>query len=149
MFMYKRILAAADRSSRSRDVVRVAAELARLAGATVRLYRALVIPPDFPAAAANVPLDPLPEYLTKESKRELEALAAPYVDVTWEVVVESSPSPWRAILGAAEALDADLIVLGSHGYDLLDRVLGTTAAKVVNVSTRDIYVVHRRFEHDA
>lgn len=146
--MYKRILAAVDQSPRSRDVVRVAAELAGLAGAIVRLYRAVVIPPDFPAAAANVRLDPLPEYLQNESKRELEALVASYADITWEVVVEPAPSAWRAILGAANAWDADLIVIGSHGYDLLDRVLGTTTAKFANVSTRDVYVVHRRFEHN-
>lgn len=147
--MYKRILAAVDQSPRSHDVVRVAAELARIAGGKIRLYRALVIPPDFPAAAANVQLDPLPEYLETESKRELEALAASYPDVTSEVVVEPVPSAWRAILAAADALDADLIVVGSHGYDMLDRLLGTTAAKVANASVRDVYVVHRRFTHSA
>jgi universal stress protein F len=147
--MYKRILAAVDQSPRSRDVVRVAAELAQMAGASVRLYRAVVIPPDFPAAAANVQMDPLPEYLENESKRELEAMASSYADVRWEVVVEPSPSAWRAILAAADALDADLIVVGSHGYDLLDRLLGTTAAKVANASLRDVYVVHRRVEHGA
>jgi nucleotide-binding universal stress UspA family protein len=35
-------------------------------------------------------------------------------------------------------------VIGSHGYDLVDRLLGTTAATVVNSATRDVLVVHRR-----
>jgi nucleotide-binding universal stress UspA family protein len=32
----------------------------------------------------------------------------------------------------AKELECDLVVLGSHGYSGFDRVLGTTAAKVVN-----------------
>jgi nucleotide-binding universal stress UspA family protein len=35
----------------------------------------------------------------------------------------------------------DLIVIGSHGYDALDRLLGTTAAKVVNHADRSVLVV--------
>jgi nucleotide-binding universal stress UspA family protein len=51
--------------------------------------------------------------------------------------------PWRAILQAADDLDVDLIVLGSHGYGGLDRILGTTAGKVTNGSARNVLVIHR------
>jgi nucleotide-binding universal stress UspA family protein len=54
--------------------------------------------------------------------------------------------PWRVILDVAEELDVDLVVLGSHGYHGMDRVLGTTAGKVANLSRRDVYVVHTRVE---
>jgi nucleotide-binding universal stress UspA family protein len=36
----------------------------------------------------------------------------------------------------------DLIVIGSHGYHGLDRVLGTTAARVSNLARRNVLVVH-------
>jgi nucleotide-binding universal stress UspA family protein len=49
---------------------------------------------------------------------------------------------WRAILDATEELGADLSMMGSHGYHGLDRVLGTTAAKVANLSPRHVFVVH-------
>lgn len=147
--MLRRILAAVDQSPRARDVVLAAAELARICSSHVQLYRAIVIPPDFPAAAANVGLDPLPDYIEVESNRELQALVAAFPDVSWQTVVERSPSAWRAILAAADELDADLIVVGSHGYDMLDRVLGTTAARVANSSLRDVYVVHRSAERRA
>ena len=41
-------------------------------------------------------------------------------------------------------MKADLIVLGSHGYHGLDRLLGTTAGKVVNLARRNVLVVHGR-----
>ena len=34
-----------------------------------------------------------------------------------------------------------MIVIGSHGYDTLDKVLGTTAAKIVNHADRSVLVV--------
>jgi nucleotide-binding universal stress UspA family protein len=45
------------------------------------------------------------------------------------------------VCGAAKALDADLIVVGSHGYGTVDRLLGTTAAKIVNHAECSVLVV--------
>jgi nucleotide-binding universal stress UspA family protein len=59
-----------------------------------------------------------------------------------EPVEMSETPPWKAILGVAERLDVDLIVIGSHGYGGLDRVLGTNAARVVNLGDRSVLVVH-------
>ena len=50
-------------------------------------------------------------------------------------------SPWDAICAAAIAEDVDAIVIGSHGYDVLDRLTGTTAAKVVNHADRTVIVI--------
>jgi nucleotide-binding universal stress UspA family protein len=41
----------------------------------------------------------------------------------------------------AERLDAALVIIGSHGYGGLDRVIGTTAARVVNHADRTVVVV--------
>ncbi len=41
----------------------------------------------------------------------------------------------------------DLIVLGSHGYGGIDRLLGTTAAHVANRAERNVLVVHERVGH--
>ena len=49
--------------------------------------------------------------------------------------------PWEVICARARALEADLIVIGAHRYGLVDRVLGTTAARVVNRSDRAVLVV--------
>ena len=50
-------------------------------------------------------------------------------------------TPWDTICREAKTLECDLVVLGSHGYSGLDRILGTTAAKVVNHCERSVLVV--------
>jgi nucleotide-binding universal stress UspA family protein len=52
-------------------------------------------------------------------------------------------APWQAICDAARDENVDLIVIGSHGYSAVDRLLGTTAAKVVNHADRSVLVVRR------
>jgi nucleotide-binding universal stress UspA family protein len=138
-----RILVAVDDSVRAPHVLATAANLARLTKAKLRVYRAVAVPPDFtPAGAAEG--DRLPKHLNRIAIDRIQELLEPFADVFSEVVVGQSHSPARAILHAADAFDADLIVIGSHGYDLVDRLLGTTAATVVNSATRDVLVVHRR-----
>jgi universal stress protein F len=139
----KRILVALDDSVRAPNVLAAAMDLARRTGAAIRAYRALVIPPDFPPAAATSG-DGLPRLLETRARREIGRMLAGYPDVPAEIVIAQSHSPARAILDAGTEYDADLIVIGSHGYDLVDRLLGTTAASVVNTSTRDVLVVHGR-----
>jgi nucleotide-binding universal stress UspA family protein len=50
-------------------------------------------------------------------------------------------TPWQAICTVAKGMNAELIVIGSHGYGAVDRLLGTTAAKVVNHADCSVLVV--------
>jgi len=138
-----RILAAVDGSSRAAGVARAALELADRFGATVHLFRALSVPPEFPAAASNAP-DLLGPQLVHEAEQHLRALAGNHGRVALEPVAVLQGQPWRAIIAESDRLDVDLIVLGSHGFGGWDRVLGTTAGKVVNHATRSVWVVHER-----
>jgi nucleotide-binding universal stress UspA family protein len=145
--MFSVILTAVDGSERSAGVLRAAAELARRCNGRVHLYRSVSIPQEFPAAA-RMPPDTLPAILVDEARRELQAMAAGYSDVVVEEPAMSDPpQAWRGILAAGDRLNADLLVIGSHGYGGWDRVLGTTAANVVNRSERSVLVVHDRPLH--
>ena len=54
----------------------------------------------------------------------------------------NAAAPWLPICAAARAYDANLIVVGSHDkHGLSDRLLGTTAANVVNRADRSVLVV--------
>jgi universal stress protein F len=142
--MFSVILTAVDGSERSAGVLRTAAELARRCDGRVHLYRSASIPQEFPAAA-RMPPDKLPAILVEEARLELQAIAAGYSDVVIEEPAMSDPpQAWRGILEAGDRLNADLIVIGSHGYGGWDRVLGTTAANVVNRANRSVLVVHDR-----
>lgn len=141
--MINRILVALDGSDRAAGVFGAAADMAAHFRATLRPFRAVVVPPEFPAAAAGSRPDPLASHLLETAEAELAELVngAP-AGVIVEPPLVRVGQPWRLILTVAEEIDADLIVVGSHGYHGLDRILGTTAARVANVSSRNVLVVH-------
>ena len=141
--MYSTILTPTDGSVRSRGVVAAALEVAQRFDARLHLFRSVAIPPEFPAAAHVLP-DHLPEFLESEARRSLEELAAGNARIRIEPPDMMTAQPWRAILEAAARLGAELIVIGSHGYGGWDRILGTTASKVVDHSDRNVLVVHER-----
>ena len=147
-FRLQSVLAAVDGSTRAPGVFVAAVGIARQFGASLYLYRALVIPPDFPAAAVNPKGDPLPQLMLDEAVKDLLEITS--IDPNYPVkpIIEPAAQPWRAILAAANRLAVDLIVLGSHGYGGLDRVLGTNAGKVVNHADRNVLIVHRGTEAD-
>jgi nucleotide-binding universal stress UspA family protein len=145
--MIATLLVALDGSSRAPGVFDAAAEVARRFGAALYPFRAIFVPPEFPAAGAGSQRDPLPEYLSKEAYEEVLLLAARAPDVAVALPAVRVGQPWRTILELADELDVDLIVLGSHGYHGLDRILGTTAARVANLARRNVLVVHDRAAH--
>lgn len=145
--MIHRILVALDGSSRAPGVLAAAAEVAARFDAVLVPFRAVSIPPEFPPSAHVPHGDPLPKYLEDTARAELAALATP-LTVRRDPPVLGHGQPWRAILDAAREQGADLIVLGSHGYAGIDRVLGTTAARVVNLAARNVLVVHESHESD-
>jgi len=138
----KRILVAVDDSPRAPAVFDVGAEYARKLGAELYLFRSIMVPAEFPAAAACSQEDPLPKRLSEVARQELAVISKRAPDV---VVVETLITfglPGHMILETADALRVDLIVLGSHGYRGWDHVLGTTAATIANRSTHNVLVVH-------
>jgi nucleotide-binding universal stress UspA family protein len=141
--MMRSLLMALDGSPRAPGVFAAAVELARRFDATIVPFRAIQIPPEFPPSAQTKQADPLRSYMLHEAGAELARMLEG-VDVKWRAPVVHEGQPWRAILAAAEQLDVDLIVLGSHGYHGVDWILGTTAGKVVNLARRNVLVVHDR-----
>jgi nucleotide-binding universal stress UspA family protein len=141
--MIHKLLVALDASERADGVFRNAVDLAEPLGASLHLMRAIHIPPEFPPAGHVAQADALPAYLRREAEAQLGAFAqrAPHLHVETSIV--ESTQPWRAILEAADRVDADLIVLGSHGYEGIDYLLGTTAGKVANLARRNVLVVHQ------
>lgn len=143
--MIRNVLIALDASERAPGVFQMGTEVARRFGARVWVVRVISLPQEFPPAAHVAHGDPLPAHLEKLALDDLHAFVARAIDLEVAPPLVRSGQPWRKILETAEELDADLIVLGSHGYHGLDRVLGTTAAKVANLALRHVFVVHNRY----
>ena len=137
----KNFLVALDGSERAREVLVAARALAESSNGKLVLLRAVTVPIGVPAGAYAFPPDNLEVLLLREAQRELDAFAAELPpSIVGGTRVELG-SPWRAICDAAREARVDLIVIGSHGYGGLDRLLGTTAAKVVNHADCSVLVV--------
>lgn len=142
----ERILVGLDGSPRAPHVLAAAIDLAQRTGAKLHLYRAVAVPRELPPIALSMApgeVAALMQGLASEELAEL-ARAAPAAVIADRRV--SLAVPWQGVCEAAHLAHADLIVIGSHGYSGLDRVLGTTAAKIVNHAEVSVLVVksHRR-----
>jgi len=124
-------------------VLAAAQDLAVRFDASLIFLRAVGIPPEIPAAAWLDPTHTVKEYLEQAALAGLERSAQRLSDhlrarCVLEVVVAT---PWEALCLSAQAHAADLLIIGSHGYGGLDRVLGTTATRVVNHAPCSVFVV--------
>jgi nucleotide-binding universal stress UspA family protein len=137
----KRILVALDGSPRAPVVLDAATRLAELTDAGLVLFRAVGIQPDLPPDLFMLADQRLEDALLRKARVGLEQLAAQVPPARIEKVLVGFGTAWDAISRTAREQNADLIVIGSHGYGGLDRVLGTTAAKVVNHADRNVLVV--------
>jgi nucleotide-binding universal stress UspA family protein len=82
-----------------------------------------------------------------EAERTLVREAVPG-DVPVEVALEEGGEPPRVILERACALDADLIVMGSHGRSGYERLLlGSVTEKILHKAPCPVMVVPHRAEH--
>ena len=83
----------------------------------------------------------LEDLLDHNAHGDLQRIAERVDPSLIEQIVTAFSIPWDGICRAAREHAVDLIVIGSHGYGGIDRLLGTTAAKVVNHADRNVLVV--------
>lgn len=140
----KIILAAIDNSPRAAGVFDEAVDLAQKLGGKVVLVRAVGIPHEIPAEALNASPDAVPEILERIAREDLEKRAGTVPEGLLHSVRVHVGVPWQMICREADEVKADLIVIGSHGYHGIDRLLGTTASRVVNHANRSVLVVRER-----
>jgi len=136
----ERILVALDGSSRSPAVLTAAVALTKRVGGKLILFRAIGLPADMPPDVWKQPEQTLLDILRHGALEYLGDRAKPLEGKVAAMRVGVG-SPWQAICNQAHEDDVDLIVIGSHGYGAIDRLLGTTAAKVVNHADRSVLVV--------
>ena len=137
----KKLLVCLDGSKQEAEVLSAAIGLARKCGARLLLFRSIGIPADLPAAAYSMSVEEVPVLLQRRAEAALGELAKSVPAELYAGLRVSIGIPWPTIERAAAEEDVDMIVVGSHGYHGIDRVLGTTAAKVVNHADRSVLVV--------
>lgn len=146
----KKLLVALDGSPRETGVLNAAVVLAQRTAAKLVLFHSVGLQPEVPPEALSMRPADLPDQLEREARAALEKRAEGVPEALRSGVRTAIGTPWQAILTIATEEDVDVIVIGSHGYGGIDRVLGTTAAKVVNHADRSVLVVRapERFTAD-
>jgi len=121
----------------------VAQDLAERYAAELILFRAVGLPAEMPPEAYLQPELSLLDLLQSKASAALEACARSIPEPLRSRVQlkQSVANPWRGVCAAAVEEQADLIVIGSHGYGALDHVLGTNAARIVNHAQCSVLVV--------
>lgn len=132
MLRIRHILHPTDFSETSAHAFRVAAALAHDYGA--RLTVAHVAPPPPLMIAGEIPVVPVPidttEYL-RDLTHQLAAIQSGHKDVGLEhKLVEGDPA--REVLALVDTLEADLIVMGTHGRTGLARLLMGSVAEQIS-----------------
>lgn len=134
-------LVALDASPRAPMVLDAAIALAKPLGAKLILFRAVGIPPEIPLGIYLGSSGSLDGLLIDNANKDLEELAKKVPAELLGAKLAELASPWDGICRMAETQKVDLVIIGSHGYSGLDRLLGTTAARVVNHTHCSVYVV--------
>jgi nucleotide-binding universal stress UspA family protein len=147
------ILCPVDASEFSQRALDRAFAIARWYGSTVTVLH-VITPASEAAITAQYYLGPDPltpvvlnatelKRITTEVQALVEAERVPEVEVN--VLVQEGASVYREVLVQADRLNADLIVMGTHGRSGIERLfLGSAAEKVLRKSWRPVMTVPAR-----
>ncbi|MEZ4382291.1 MAG: universal stress protein [Nannocystaceae bacterium] len=139
--MYAKIVAALDGSTRAPAVLAKAIDLAQRSGGELHLVRAMSVPLDLPALTWALKGEDLGSFLVDHGIQELRLVANRAPEGMVKEIHCRLGKPWEVVCAVAKECGADLIVLGSHGYDGIDYLIGTNAGKVVNHAHCSVLVV--------
>jgi universal stress protein A len=143
--MFKRILCPIDFDGNSLEALRMARDLASREQAS--LYVLHVIPPTNPTVISA----PLIAHRSEEDARtELREIAKKELGGVDHHTVLRGGHPAKEILSAEEEVEADLVVMATHGRTGVSHlVLGSVAEKVVRESACPVLTVRTKPVHDA
>ncbi|MFO0631503.1 MAG: universal stress protein [Nannocystaceae bacterium] len=138
--MYRTILVGLDGSPREAEVFRTAVRLAKTLGATLHACRGVTIPVGLPDAVWSMSMAQLDVALVNEAERAVDARLADAADLAVAKHVRIG-QPADIVCDTAKEIGADLVIIGSHGYGAFERLLGTTASKIVHRCPCSVMVV--------
>ena len=144
--MFARIVVGTDGSATAAEAVRVAIGLARMASAELHLVRACQPPalamaavPEVGAAALPADVIDAMRHDAKDNLAQLaEELTASGLKVHTHVTAEA---PGPALCHTANAVDADLLVVGNRGMQGARRLLGSVPNHVTHHAPCAVLVV--------
>lgn len=142
MPVYQHILAAVEFDENSTKVLQGAAAMAQLCEADLCVLHVVSYPVvtdiDFEAPS----LYELESTLVKLAKKHLQELLTKAALSNHVRTIVTTGRPKDEIANTAEKEKTDLIVIGAHGRHGLDKLLGSTANRVLTHAPCNVLVVH-------
>lgn len=138
------IVIAVDGSPRAPEVLAAGIALARALGAKAHVVRSVSIEGEAHETLAERTPAEVREDLASDAARDLRVLLYhAHSDAEAHVLVAA---PVAGICEFARRVDARLLVVGTHGYGAIEKLLGTTASRIVEHAPCDAYVVRCKVE---
>jgi len=138
-----KLLVAVDFSPQTEHILAAARDLARALGAQLWLMHVVAPPPVLPRHNDAGPDQPPIALEDREQQRLIQEAADSARDAGVEatgVLVEGPPA--KMILRQAATLQADMIIIGSHGFGpALEMLLGSVSKKVLKKARCPVLVV--------
>ena len=139
--LYKHILVATDLAEHCSTLIARAASIAQLTNATMSLAHVLphaLVPY---AGEFSIPIDTeLEATIKKQAKRQLASLGKKYhVDTENQYLLEGSVK--IEVTELAKKIHADLIVVGTHSHEGIERLLGSQANAILHAAQCDVWVI--------
>jgi nucleotide-binding universal stress UspA family protein len=134
MQLIKKILVPIDFSDYSKNALRYAVHIAKSFEAKMYLIyvvEPVIYPADFSMGQVAIPS--LDADLQNRAEEELKNLASNFVDTSLQIeTIIKTGKPFVEINETAKEIDADLIIMSTHGHTGVEHLLfGSTAEKVV------------------
>lgn len=138
MSVFKKLLIACDLSPQSTEVIKKAVALGKLAEAEIHIVH--VVEPVPVTSFGFAGIVDMEVELIEKAQVELNKLAVAHDIAEANQSIEVGPAKQK-IIDKANDLQADLIILGTHGHHGISVLLGSTANSVAHNADCDVMVV--------
>ena len=139
--LYKHILLATDLSDHSLYIAKRAAEIAKLTKTKLSVIHVLGHSPIAYAGEFSIPIDAEFEVqMQKQAAKQLEKLCKK-INVPKKSQFISTGSVKVTVNDLAKKIKADLIIVGTHGHQGLNLLLGSQANAILHAATCDVWII--------
>src|SRR3990167_1708566 len=138
---YQHILVAIDLSPRSKQVIQRAQAVAEKNNARVDIVHVIEHSPVAYGGEFSIPIDVNLEYNIETQARQSLASLGKETHIATQNQHVLSGSVKRVVIDLADKLGVDLIVVGTHGHQGLDKLLGSRANAILHGARCDVLAV--------
>jgi len=141
MSNYKKILVGIDLTKLSEDLIRRALMIGEAFESEIVVSHIIdYVPPNY--MKAELPEIYVSEDIMKErAEKNIRALIEKYTDKEIELNIRVGKRK-AGLLQVADQIQADLIIMGKHDSNTVDKILGSTTTDVVNQTNCAMLIVH-------